>query len=149
MTTGFNYRMTDMQAAMGIQQLSRLREIIDRRRELACGYSDFLSGIDEITAPGEPSWARSNWQSYCVRLADELDQRTFMEAMLEQGVSTRRGIMCAHREKPYLGKAAYWPLKESEKAQDQGVLLPIFHEMTSVDITTIKDALKTSIGKSR
>lgn len=148
-TTGFNYRMTDMQAAMGIQQLSRLREIVDRRRELAFEYHDFLSGIDEITAPAEPSWARSNWQSYCVRLADELGQRMFMETMLEQGVSTRRGIMCAHREKPYLDKAADWPLTKSEKAQDQGVLLPVFHEMTTADMIKVKDALKTSVGKSR
>ena len=92
---GFNYRMTDMQAAVGCEQLKRLPEIVDKRRELAARYESLLAPIPGLGLPREPEWARSNWQSYCVRLPEVVDQKGVMQSMLDAGIATRRGIMCS------------------------------------------------------
>ncbi len=142
---GYNYRMTDVQAAIGREQLKRLPEIVAQRRYLAERYHQTLADIPELKLPTEPAWARSNWQSYCIRLSARCDQRQVMQAMLDAGISTRRGIMCTHREPAYQQET--WScgidrlncqckpgrcdrLIESEHAQDQAILLPLFHPMT-------------------
>jgi perosamine synthetase len=131
--TAFNYRMTDIQAAVGREQLKRLPEIIERRRQMAERYRKRLAGIPGLRAPTEPAWARTNWQSYCVRLDEHLDQRQVMQELLDRGVAARRGIMCTHREEAYADLPQPWPLTESEKAQDHCVLLPLYHQMTESD----------------
>ncbi|MGD8451509.1 MAG: DegT/DnrJ/EryC1/StrS family aminotransferase [Phycisphaerae bacterium] len=143
---GFNYRLTDIQAAVGRQQLRRLDEIIARRRELAAVYHERLAVIPGLGLPVEPPWARSNWQSYCVRLPNGCDQVEVMQQMLDAGVATRRGVMCSHRESAYpRGTWSCGPqetpcdcaegtcrrLAESEAAQDRCIILPLFHEMTA------------------
>ena len=142
---GYNYRMTDIQAAVGREQLKRLPEIVARRRYLAQRYQEKLSDVPGLKLPTQPSWAKSNWQSYCVRLPQQCDQVQVMQAMLDAGISTRRGIMCAHREAAYQSEA--WScgialaecqhelgrcdqLSESELAQERSILLPLFHQMT-------------------
>jgi dTDP-4-amino-4,6-dideoxygalactose transaminase len=95
---GFNYRMSDLQAAVGREQLRRLPSLVARRRELAMRYGELLRAVDRVAAPTEPRWARSNWQSYAIRLDASLDQREVMQRMLDDGVATRRGVHCAHRE---------------------------------------------------
>lgn len=162
---GYNYRLTDLQAAVGRAQLARLPEVIARRRELAARYHALLARVPGVTAPAEPSSSRSNWQSYCVRLPDELpgldqrrDQRAVMQAMLDEGVATRRGIMCSHREPSYPrhtwhcwscgngdgGRCAH--LHESERAQERGVILPLFHEMTEADQEQVVGALARALA---
>src|ERR1700674_3203638 len=96
--TGYNYRMTDIQAAVGREQLKRLPDILADRRALARRYRAILEDIDGLDLPAEPDWARTSWQSYCVRLPEDCDQRTVMQSMLDAGLSTRRGVMCSHRE---------------------------------------------------
>ena len=101
---GFNYRMTDIQAAVGRKQLERLPELVARRRALRRRAMPSCSAISKgLGLPFEPEWARSNWQSYCVRSADRSIRRTVMQSLLDQGIATRRGIMCSHREAPYSG----------------------------------------------
>jgi perosamine synthetase len=126
----FNYRLTDLQAAIGREQLKRLPEIVARRRELADTYRQLLRVVDGITPPAEPDWARSNWQSYCVRLPPEADQRAVMQHMLDNGIATRRGVMCAHLEPAYADQELRLPLPESEQARDRCILLPLFPQMT-------------------
>ena len=139
---GYNYRMSDIQAAIGTVQLGRLDGALARRRALAARYRELLLDIPGITLPHEPQWARSNWQSFCIRLPDRLDQRSVMQAMLDSGVSTRRAVMCAHREEPYSRRPARFSLKESERAQDSGLLLPLFEQMTDDDQLTVAKALR-------
>jgi len=158
---GYNYRMTDIQAAIGREQLKRLPDIIARRRFLANRYRQLRAEVDGLGLPEEPSWARSNWQSYCVRLPAECDQRKVMQFMLDKGVATRRGVMCAHREPAYAnepwscgigpGPCGCRPgtcrrLGESERAEDQCIILPLFHQMTELDqdriITTLREAVR-------
>ena len=97
---GFNYRMTDIQAAIGSRQLRRLDEIVERRRALAARYATLLAHLP-LEASFEPEWARSNWQSYGVGLPEWADQAGVMQAMLDRGVSSRRGVMCSHLELAY------------------------------------------------
>jgi dTDP-4-amino-4,6-dideoxygalactose transaminase len=157
---GYNYRMTDIQAAVGREQLKRLPEIVARRRFLAERYQRRLADVPGLKVPTEPDWARSNWQSYCVRLPAQCDQRQVMQAMLDAGIATRRGIMCAHREPAYVSED--WScgrdravcqcecgrcdrLQESEKAQEQAILLPLFHQMTELEQERTIEVLKSSV----
>jgi dTDP-4-amino-4,6-dideoxygalactose transaminase len=142
---GFNYRLTDLQAAVGREQLKRLPAIIDRRRLLARRYGEMLQSLPGLTLPLEASWARSNWQSYCVRLPMECNQRQVMQLLLDQGIATRRGVMCSHREPPYQGYTGQG-LAESERAQDESLMLPLFHQMTDEDQERIAHALRAAVA---
>ena len=127
---GYNYRLTDIQAAVGRQQLRRLPHIIACRRMRAESYRAALVDIDGVIPPTEPDWARSNWQSYCVVLAPDIDQRAVMQHMLDNGVATRRGIMCIHLEQAYVDMPRRHSLRRSEFARDHCILLPLFAQMS-------------------
>jgi perosamine synthetase len=154
---GYNYRLTDIQAAVGREQLKRLPGVLERRRAMARRYLDALSGVRGLTLPVEPSWARTNWQSFCVRLADDLDQKNVMQRLLDLGIASRRGVMCAHREAAY--PAGTWSshpggapcdcppgtcryLAEGEAAQDHAVILPLYHQMMEADQDRVVAALR-------
>jgi dTDP-4-amino-4,6-dideoxygalactose transaminase len=143
---GFNYRMTDIQAAVGRAQLTRIPDMVARRRELAARYHERLAGVPEIGVPEEPAFARSNWQTYCVTVDEQLDQRAVMQRMLDDGVATRRGVMCAHREGAY--PAGTWraagSLHVSERIQDRGIALPLYHDMTTADQDAVVAALRSA-----
>jgi dTDP-4-amino-4,6-dideoxygalactose transaminase len=129
---GYNYRMTDIQAAVGREQLKRLPVIVADRRRLAERYRELLADLPGLLLPSEPSWARSNWQSFWVRLPAQCEQRGVMQFMLDHGIATRRGIMCAHREQPYQREESY-SLPMSEQAQDRSIILPLFPQMSDED----------------
>jgi len=126
-TTGFNYRMTDIQAAVGIEQLKRLDAILTERRALADRYGDLLRNIPhlKLLRPGDA--VLPNWQSYPVKLLNgiSLSQKEIMQRLLNKDISTRRGIMNAHQEHAY--QAAGWSLPRSEHCRDQTILLPLFN----------------------
>ena len=147
---GFNFRMTDMQAAVGRVQVTRLASIVEERRRIAGEYAARLLAVDGIKAPTEPSWARTNWQSYCVELPASSDQRAVMQRMLDDGVSTRRGVMNAHLERPYLSEAGRANLLVSERAQERGVILPLAPSMTSSQVSEVcerlADAIRSTAG---
>jgi len=138
---GYNYRMTDIQAAVGREQLKRLPEIVTLRRALADHYRELLRDIPGLSLSHEPEWARSNWQSYCVRLPTQINQRTVMQAMLDAGIGTRRGIMCSHREEAYMDLPLHHPLPESEAAQVHCILLPLYPQMTEEEQDRVAAAL--------
>lgn len=137
---GYNYRMTDIQAAVGREQLKRVPGMVERRREIAEAYRRELSSAHWIGLPHEPKWARTNWQSYTVRLPDHADQRAVMQKMLDAGISTRRGIMCAHREDGYR-TTRHSDLSNSEWCQDRTIVLPLYPQMTSADIALVAATL--------
>jgi dTDP-4-amino-4,6-dideoxygalactose transaminase len=141
---GYNYRMTDIQAAVGREQLKRMPEIIAARRRLAARYTKLLQDNLGIVTPHEPDWARSTFQSYSVKLPDRLDQRAVMQAMLDAKIATRRGIMCAHREACYAG-SAHASLKHSEAAQDHCIILPLYPQMTEQEQDTVVKELKSAV----
>jgi perosamine synthetase len=142
--SGFNYRMTDIQASIGRRQLQRLDGIVERRRELAANYASLLADVPDTQPPREPEWARSNWQSYCVRLPSWASQLQTMQAMLDAGVATRRGVMCAHLEAAYAGAPAP-PLPASEEAHRRCILIPLYPEMTAADQIAVVEALRSAL----
>jgi perosamine synthetase len=144
---GFNYRMTDVQAAVGRKQLERLSDLVARRRLLAKLYAQLLGNIEGLGLPPEPDWARSNWQSYCVRLPGRVNQRAIMQALLDQGIATRRGIMCSHRETPYSADQQRHDLRLSEDVQDHSILLPIYAQMTQDQVVRVADALRRELNR--
>lgn len=144
--SGFNYRMTDIQAAIGRRQLERLPAILESRRALAARYRQMLAEIPGVQAPEEPDWGRSNWQSYCIRLPAGADQKMVMQSMLDQGVATRRGIMCAHLEQAYADAPLQFPLPESERARNHCILLPLFPQMSAEMQNQVVDALHNALS---
>ena len=146
---GFNYRMTDIQAAIGRVQLARLPDLLARRRALADRYRMLLADVAGLSAPFEPDWARSNWQSYCVRLPEHADQRAVMQRMLDRGIATRRGIMCAHREPAYAKAELRFALPEFERAQDECILLPLYPQMTEDEQMYVAGVFEKSCRSGR
>lgn len=142
----YNYRMTDIQAAIGLVQLGRLADGMAQRRLLAGRYQSMLASIDGLGVPVEPNGVRTNWQSYCVRLPPGVDQLTVMQAMLDRGVATRRGIMCAHLEPAYADLPARFPLRHSERAHRNCILLPLFAGMTSEEQDEVVAALRFGLA---
>lgn len=143
---GYNYRMTDIQAAVGREQLKRVPGVVQIRRKLAARYDELLANNFGIETPAEPARARSNWQSYSVKLPDHCDQRVVMQTMLDAGISTRRGIMCAHREDGYRNGHAF-DLPHSEAAQDRRIILPLYTQMTEVEQIQVTDSLKRACAQ--
>lgn len=150
---GYNYRLTDLQAAIGRVQLRRLDGIVARRRELRARYQALLSDIDGLATPFEPAWARSVWQSYCVRLDARLDRDGIMQRLLDEGISTRHGILCAHREPMFSAGTtggsciseswrASGSLRHSEDVQDHGIVLPLYPAMTDEDQQHVDECLR-------
>jgi perosamine synthetase len=142
---GFNYRMTDVQAAIGRIQIQRLAGLVEQRRKLAALYGALLQDVEGLRLPVEKAWARSNWQSYCVGLPESADQSAVMQTLLDKGIATRRGIMCAHREAPYREQQRRHDLRQSERAQDFSILLPIYAQMTEEQVTYVAEALRDSL----
>jgi perosamine synthetase len=144
---GYNYRMTDIQAAIGREQLKRVPDVVTARRQIADRYAQAFNDNAGIKAPAEPSYARSNWQSYCVRLPDRVDQKAVMQSMLDAGIATRRGIMCIHREASYSDYAAT-ELPRSEDQQDHCIILPLYPQMTADEQNHVVNTLKQSCAAS-
>lgn len=142
---GFNYRMTDLQAAIGRQQLARLPGIVAERRALAARYAELLADVPDIQLPHEPGWARSNWQGYCVMLPRGADRNAVMQTMLDRGVATRRGIMSSHLEKPWRA-ARQNGLAASEQASAHGIILPLFNGMTESEQAEVAQALHAALA---
>lgn len=135
-TTGFNYRMTDVQAAIGIEQLKKLPSLLEERRKLAALYHEMLKDTPWLETPQEPSHSRTNWQSYPVKVksGSPVSRDTLMQHLLDLGVSTRRGIMNAHQEPAY---SAATSLEHSENARDSVILLPLFNGMKEVEVAEV------------
>ena len=143
---GFNFRMTDLQAAVGRVQLTRLAGIVEERRRLAGEYAARLAGHRRSDAPSEPALgAQQLAELLRASCPAACDQRAVMQAMLEDGVSTRRGVMNAHLEQPYCVGADRGRLPVSEHAQVQSIILPLSPAMTPAQVQDVCDSLARAI----
>lgn len=140
---GFNYRMTDLQAAVGLVQLGRLPEIVERRRQLARRYTEALAGVPGLRPVADPPWGRSNVQSYWIEVRPEypLDRDGLLAHLARADISARRGIMAAHRQ-PGHRHHQQSPLPATEHLTDTTLILPLFHQMT----TEMQDRVLSAIG---
>lgn len=142
---GYNYRMTDMQAAMGIVQMNKLPNILRIRRAIAAKYNNAFSKISCLRVPEVPVYAEHNYQSYWVELLNSapVSRNELMERLLKKGISSRRGIMAIHREPCYSRNNATLP--ETERITDNTIILPLYPSMTDEEarhvISSISDIL--------
>lgn len=142
---GFNFRMTDMQAALGLCQLQELDWILERRRLLAERYTEALEQIPHIEPPYDPPYARRTWQSYCVRLAPgaSIGRTELMQRLLHDGIATRRGVMSIHRETAYAGSRI--GLEHTEAASSDTLMLPLYPDLSEEQQDYVIDRLAASV----
>jgi len=141
--TGFNYRMTDLQAAIGLVQLTRLGEIVSRRRELARAYQARLATVPGLTCVDDPAWGTTNYQSFWIRLDSGFGvaRNDVMAALARVGIASRRGIMATHLE-PAGERFVRGRLPVTERITSTTLILPLFHEMTYDDVDRVCAAIR-------
>ena len=138
----FNYRMTDMQAALGLAQLGRLDEIVAERRRRAARYQDALLAIPGLQVVADPAYGTTNFQSFWIVLPDEFPctRDELLARLDEAGISARRGIMASHLEPAYQGVVSE-PLVVTERLTARSLILPLFHQMTDAEQDHVVDTL--------
>ena len=142
-TTGYCYRMTDIQAAVGIEQLKKLPVMLKNRKKAADCYHEQLKEIEWIETPHEPDYCRTNWQTYPLILQKNAQFSTeeVMQRLLDAGVATRRGVMNAHQEPPY--NSCEWDnLTVSERISNSSILIPMFNEISIEQAESVINAIK-------
>jgi perosamine synthetase len=135
---GYNYRLTDIQAAVGVKQLEKLDWIIAERKKIAARYLSAFEKIECIRLPRIPSDCDTNWQSFSVYLEKNcpVSRNELMQMMLDRGISTRRGVMTTHRESAY--KNEYdCSLPVSENLADNSIILPLYVPMPDEEISYV------------
>ncbi|MBL4715564.1 MAG: DegT/DnrJ/EryC1/StrS family aminotransferase [Bacteroidia bacterium] len=145
---GYNYRMTDIQASVGIKQIDKLDWIVEERRKIALKYIDSLRDIDCIRLPIEQEGYFSNYQSFSIYLKDHapISRNELMEKLLENGISSRRGIMTSHREPAYNGEYSNVSLPASEDACDNSIIIPLYIPMDDSDTQKVIDNLRSLLA---
>ncbi len=141
---GFNYRMTDVQAAIGLVQLDRLPALVARRRELAGRYAEAIDGIDGLRAVADPAFGTSNFQSYWVEVEKSypLDREGLLTRLADADISARRGIMASHRQPAYASRDDIGPLPVTDRLTDKTLILPLYHELSETDQQRVIDVLR-------
>jgi perosamine synthetase len=141
---GYNYRMTDIQAAIGLKQLERVDWIVEERRKVALQYLHELGDEDSLRLPHEREGYYSNYQSFCIYLNESagISRNSLMEFMLNDGIATRRGIMTAHRETAYKAESKLVNLPCTEHISDRSIIVPLFVPMENQQVENIINSLK-------
>jgi len=148
---GFNYRLSDVQAAVGLAQLAKLDWIMARKRELAIRMTERLASIPGVTPPAEPEGCFHSYQSYVVMLDDGLDRDRVIAAMRRRGVETTLGTYALHAQ-PFFQRAyGYTPgeLPNSYRIFRQSLTLPFYPQMTEEEMDLVIGALQESLTEVR
>ncbi len=144
---GYNYRMSDLHAAVGIAQLARLDQIVARRRALAAAYDAAFADEPCLQTPYVPDFARPNYQSYALQLTAQASfgRDALLAKLRARGIAAKPGIMTIHREPAFGGRCA-GALRHSEHASDSSLLLPLFPDMAPAQqqevVATVRDAVR-------
>jgi dTDP-4-amino-4,6-dideoxygalactose transaminase len=145
---GFNYRWTDLQAALGIAQLEKLDEILRRRNEVAARYAELLGGVDGVEAPlPDDADHRRSWFVYVVKLAPELDRDRVMGEMRSRGVAVAEYVPCIHLQ-PYMRERygfgeGLCPV--AEDASRRTLALPFATALEAEDQERVVEALRGAL----
>jgi perosamine synthetase len=143
-TTGYNYRLTDIQASIGIEQLLRLDKIVQKRRSIADYYMKVLSDIKWLNMPNEPEYAISNWQSFAIGLTDDapIGRDSLMQVLFDNGIQSKPGVMNAHSERPY--RDQMWNLPNSESVRNSRILIPLYDSIERAQMDHIVNTIKSA-----
>ncbi len=147
---GYNFRLSDLHAAVGLAQLGKLDALLQRRRAIAARYDAAFYDHPTVVPPYLPDYADPNYQSYIVRLrgASAARRNAFLDAMGRRGVATRRGLMAIHLEACYGGAPRASSLRHTEEADAQTVVLPIHGELQAEEQRRVIRAVEESLGES-
>ena len=139
---GYNYRMTDIQAAIGIEQLKRLDDLLARRRAVATRYNSAFCRVEQIQTPAEPAYARHSYQSYASRLRPgcRVGRDEAMRELIAAGISCRRGIPPIHLEPLYRGRAGV-QLPVTEAVAADSIFLPLYASLPESDQARVIDTV--------
>ncbi|RBY78107.1 glutamine--scyllo-inositol aminotransferase [Blastococcus sp. TF02-09] len=145
---GFNFRMTDVQAAIGRVQLGRLDAMVARRRELAARYRELLAPLPGLRMVEDPAWGESNFQSCWVLLPEDfpIGRDELLVRFTEAGISPRRGIMAAHLE-PACADLPQVSLPVTERLTADSLILPLYHQMTDADQDRVVAVFREVMGR--
>lgn len=140
---GFNYRMTDLQAAIGVVQMQRLDRLLAERRALAENYARQLAEHPYLRTPRVPRHLEPNYQSYAVELTDDapLKRDKLLSFLLAQDIAAKPGVMAIHREEAYRDERAPLALPLTERASDRSLLLPLYPGLSEAEQHTVLLAL--------
>jgi perosamine synthetase len=143
---GWNYRMTDLQAAVGLCQLRDLDDILTTRRRLAERYTAVLGSVPGLEPPADPAYAARTWQSYPVRVrpSSRVGRDALMRRLLADGVPTRRGVMAIHHEPAYRHVGVELP--HTDAAAREIVLLPLFAGLADHDQDHVIDRIADHVA---
>jgi perosamine synthetase len=142
---GFNYRMTDLQGALGVVQMKKLPELIEKRINLAALYDHSFDGVDFITTPSCAMDCRHVYQTYHILLDEQIDRNKLIKTLRENGIETNYGAYAVHMQKYYGEKYGSCNIScpVSSSAFLHGVALPLHPGLTVEDILVITDAIKS------
>lgn len=143
MDAGFNYRLSDIQAAVGLAQMRRLDGFLRTRRELADALSAALRDLPGVLTPFEPAWGRHSYQTYVVLLPGEADRDEVIRLMAESEIETTIGTYALHEQPFFQDKYGYHSgqLPISSRAFRSSLALPLHPALDPGDIKRIRDAL--------
>lgn len=146
---GFNYRMTDFQAALVRGQFARLEEIIAYRNELAEVYFENLQNATEISLPALAENKNHTWQTFHSVLGEDLNRGAFIEKLRDKGIGTNYGAQCIPHQTYYRGKynlncEKLFP--NALRAERQGLALPIYEKLAPSQIEFVAESLKASLS---
>ncbi|WP_426999044.1 DegT/DnrJ/EryC1/StrS family aminotransferase [Pseudarthrobacter sp. N5] len=145
---GFNYRMTDLQAAVGIVQLGRLAAIVERRRSIAAMYTEALGQVEGLRVSADPEYGTSNFQSYWLEVLPSFptDRDGLLASLAEDGISACRGIMAAHRQLAFSGHdSGRADLGFTERLTDNTLILPLYHQLDSHEQARVIDSVMKAV----
>jgi dTDP-4-amino-4,6-dideoxygalactose transaminase len=142
---GWNYRMTDIQAAVGLVQLGKLDWVLAERRRLAKRYDRLLGADPRIDVPYAPANSPHTYQSYCIWPHGAAPRAEIMAALAERGIATRRGVMASHLEPFYREMYPDLSLPVTEAASAETLLLPLYVGMTEADQDEVIEALLAAL----
>lgn len=144
---GFDYRMTDLQAAVGIVQLRRLAQVVERRRAIASQYVSSLEGLRGLRFVADPPYGTTNFQSFWVEVLPgfPVSREGLLSRLADAGISAKRGVMAAHRQPAYrwcdTGNAG---LQHTERLTDRTLILPVFHELDNVSMNRVVNTIRAA-----
>jgi perosamine synthetase len=140
-TVGYNYRMTNIQAAIGLAQLERIEQILARKLELAELYHAGLADCPGVVRHPQAAWARNIYWMYSILVTDELalSRDQLMAALRERGIDSRPFFFPMHQLPPY-EEDGHYPV--ADELSRRGINLPSYPGLTDADVQRICDTIK-------
>jgi dTDP-4-amino-4,6-dideoxygalactose transaminase len=146
---GFNYRLSDVQGAIGVAQMEKLQWIIDQKRTMAARLSERLAHIPGLTLPKEPKWGGHIYQSYVVLVDESIDRDATINNLKANGVEATLGTYALH-DQPFFQREYHYKtgqLPNSHVAFTKSITLPLYPQLSECDLDIIAQQLKSAVSK--